>query len=475
MRVLYIIRSIGHFSYHESTIRHLCSNGHSVEVLFDQGRSTGWPDQPVRTFMANTEGLTVSWSIRRNDLWRRPLFASRELLSYASYLTRKDQHPFYRERWQCHIPMPVRFAATRSERVRAFLARESTQSKLRTFERLVPPDAAITRWLRNNRPDVAVASPINMKFSEDVEYVKAAKALGIPTVVPVLSWDNLTTKGLFHAIPDLTLVWNQAQFNEAVSIHHVPASRIVITGSPFLDKWFEPPQLSFDKTAFCNKVGLDPNRLFVLYLGSSANIARDESWLVLQLAISLLSSRDKRLREMMMLVRPHGANQNVYKKISAPNVKVWFRDNELPDTPESFAEFAASLRYSACVVGLNTTGMVDALLADRPVIALLVEEYQNTNALQAVHFRYLLNADVYERADTTERCAEVITDLLDNQDSKKENRHEFVLECVRPHGLHRPAGEVAAQAIELAALGKSAAEIDSDIDSAELARDRGCQ
>ncbi|RJQ38996.1 MAG: hypothetical protein C4555_04225 [Dehalococcoidia bacterium] len=465
MKILYVMRSISHFTYHESVVKSLYSDGHRVLVLFDNGWSKNYPDTPVQACLAANKNLTTGWSLRRKGLWRRPLFASRELLSYSSYLHRQDQDEFYTKRWQNYQHPYVKLAVQRSKLARKFIASRPVASALRTFERLVPPDTQIKRWLKENRPDVVVASPVDMRFSEEVEYVKAAKSLGIPTVVPVLSWDNLTTKGLFHAIPDITLAWNRAQAGEAASIHHVPADKIVITGSPFLDKWFDASLPTIPRDEFCRRVGLDPVRPFIVYLGSSANIARDETWLVEKLAASLRNATDKRLGEMTILARPHGANQEVYKKISAPNVKVWLRDNQLPDTPGSFAEFAASLRYAVCAAGLNTTAMVDAVIADCPVITLLVDEYRNTNASRAVHFQYILDAGVYEQAETVEQATSVIADLLDGKDAKRENRRKFILDFIRPYGLELSAGEVAARAIELAARGKSAAQINSEIGS----------
>ena len=84
-------------------------------------------------------------------------------------------------------------------------------------------------------PDVVVASPYIFSLSREVEYVKAARSLGIPTVVVVLSWDNLTSKGTFHVLPDLTLVWNSALAEEAASLHDVPKEKLVVTGAPVFD------------------------------------------------------------------------------------------------------------------------------------------------------------------------------------------------------------------------------------------------
>ena len=167
---------------------------------------------------------------------RRPLSAARELLSYASYLTREDQVEFYVKRWERYLPQPARKLAASSRLVRRIIASRPVRWSLRTIERLAPPDRSVTHCLRESRPDVVVASPTNMHHSQEVEYVKAAVALGVPTLIPVLSWDNLTTKGLLHVTPEITLVWNSSQAGEAAGIHGIPADRIVVTGSPFLDK-----------------------------------------------------------------------------------------------------------------------------------------------------------------------------------------------------------------------------------------------
>src|SRR5688572_13049811 len=150
-----------------------------------------------------------------------------------------------------------------------------------------------------------------MRESEEIEYIKAARAVGIPSVVGVLSWDNLTTKGLFHVLPDLVLVWNRTQQEEAVRIHGIPAERAVITGSPFFDKWFDAERLLMDRDAFCRRVGLESRRPFLLYLGSTSNIAADETWLVSELARRMREHPDPEVRDTAILARPHPQNAAV--------------------------------------------------------------------------------------------------------------------------------------------------------------------
>ncbi len=462
MKVMYVIRSMAHFSYHASILQRLAADGFTVDVLFDPHWSRGCSDHAVQEALRERQNLRIGWALHRNDRWRKPLFGLREVRSYASYLTRPEQSEFYLRRWHGYLGRRWQ-TLTGYNLIQRFLTSKLGQLGLRAFEQLAPPDPMITRWLRKHRPDVVVASPINMRFSEEVEYLKAAKALGVPTVVPVLSWDNLTTKGLFHVIPDITLAWNRTQAGEAETIHGVPARQIVITGSPFFDKWFEPCRSAGEREAYCRKVGLDPARPYVVYLGSSRNIATDESWLVRELVGHLRRSTHPAIRSVDVLVRPHPANARVYEPLVEEGIPVWPRAGALPDSDERVQDFYDTLRFSLGTVGLNTTGMIDAVIVDRPVISVLPDRYKATQE-EASHFQHLLQADVVALAKDSAACVELIADWLRGVDSRKEQRRAFVGAFVRPRGLARAAGDVAAQAIALAARGLSAEQIDTALD-----------
>jgi hypothetical protein len=333
------------------------------------------------------------------------------------------------------------------------------------LERRVPPAKEITRELASERPDVVVASPANLKDSIEIEYVKAARALDIATVVPVASWDNLTTKGLIHVVPDLTLAWNETQREEAIRIHAVPPKQVAVTGSPFFDPWFEPSVEREPRDAFCRKVGLDPAQPFAVYLGSSRNIARDETWLVSALARQLRTAADEGLRSMQLLVRPHPANADVYAALDEPNAVVWPKAGRLPGSGSSRRDFAATLEHAVAGVGINTSGMIDAVVADRPCIALMTAQYDATQR-HAVHFKHLAQASTLTLAEGPESCADVLLAIMRGADSTREARRRFVKAFVRPRGLGVPAGVVAARAIELAAQGLPGDVIDARLGEA---------
>ena len=458
MQVLIVLKNITYFAVLDTVVPRLAADGHAILALSDEERSQGKVSWALDSCVENTPNLTTGFTIRRADGWRRSLFAKRELLSYSSYLNRADQSEYYLKRWENFLNGTIRGMVRRSSLARSVVGSRASQNVMRSFERLAPPDPGITRWLREHCPDVVVATPMNMRFCEEVEYVKAARALGIPTVVPVYSWDNLTTKGLYQVIPDVVLAWNQAQFEEATQIHHVPAEQVVITGAPRFDEWFTSSRLRLDRAEFCRQAGLDAGRPFVLYLGSSANIARDETWLVQELAASLRASPDPDMARMQVLVRPHPANVRIYEQLEGDNISVWPKGRNALDTDDFRRGFYNSLLYCVATVGINTTGMIDAVINDRPGITIMTETYRKTQ-MEAVHFRQLLKADVLEVAGSVVECIEHVRRIQQGGDKKQAERQRFVHDYIRPYGLEHPAGEIAAHAIELAGTGKPASEI----------------
>ncbi len=398
MRVLFVLRSTEHLPYHASTVRSLCAHGHVVTLLFSQRWSETSPSDAVNTCLGNVYDLRPGWTLSREGAWRGPVFSLRELRSYVSYVRRKGQSDYYRRRWQRYLPGLMSHSVDLPG-ASFIIGQRPTEAVLRRFEELVPPDRRITASLRETRPDVLVASPVNMRFSEEVEYVKAAKALGIPTVIPVYSWDNLTTKGLFHALPDVVLAWNPVQVDETIVVHDVPRDSIVVTGAPFFDKWFDSERVATDRSKFCERAGIAAGSPVVVYLGSSGNIARNESWVVSDIVRVLRSHHDEAMRGMRVVVRPHPANARNYAGVGGEGVRVWPANGALPRSAGSIAEFSDTLRLSVAAIGVNTTAMIDAVVVDKACIAMIRDEYGATQ-VRAERFRKLLEAGAVEEVRT---------------------------------------------------------------------------
>ena len=436
MKVLFIVKSLAHFSYVSSIIKEL-DKFCKIELLFNMKWSARRPDNVVR-FLQQSGIKEYGWTVERKDhTWIFPL---REIRSYISYLKRKGQSEFYLKRWHKYLPQKLKGLA--SNRCIKFLLSHFAIYELLTFiEKRVPSDRGVIEDLKKRNPDVVVVTPINHRFSDEVEYIKAANALSIPTVTTALSWDSLSTKGVFHAIPDLTLVWNEEQRSEAIEIHGVPKDRIRVTGAPFFDKWFEP-QLLEDRQFFCERAGLDPKKPYFVYLGSSINIVKDETWLIRKIYNTMRKS--ERLKNFSMLVRPHPANSIYCNNLFGDGIVVWPKNGSLPEDARSQRNFYNALKHSAFTFGINTSGMIDAVILGKPCLTLVTDRYRDTQR-KAVHFRQLVEA--LEISYSKEQLIISMERVVNGNAWKGNERVGVVEKFVRPMGLDVCAGELAAKGI----------------------------
>ncbi len=449
MKILFVIRSLAHFSYIASIAKALDDDGVEVDLLFDPYWSRKASPTIVEEFIKQSRNVRMDWAIQRDDYWRHLVFPLRELRSYISYLRRPDQSAYYTTRWAGYLVFPLR-QIVKFKIVEWLLTILPVSTLLNLIEKAVPAHKKIKNDLVNRNPRAVVVTPMYMRFSEEVEYAKAAKAMGIHVAVPVYSWDNLTTKGLYHVTPDLTLAWNEVQKQEAEQIHAIPSNRIVITGSPFFDKWFDAGRRLENHREFCRRINLPSDRPFILYLGSSANIASDETWLVEELYRCLNNHPNSAIRELSLLVRPHPANAKIYEKLKDENITVWPKDGALPEADQTQIDFFNMLHHSQLTIGVNTSGMIDAIINNKPTISVLTKKYHTTQQ-QTVHFRQLLKADVLEVAKSPDEALAIVEKILAGRDCCRDQRLRFRENFVRPCGLEFEAGAVAAEAIITAA------------------------
>jgi hypothetical protein len=448
MKVLFVIRSIDYFHYYRTIIESLCKRGHQVDLLFDEGWSKGANRAPLEQALQQYPQLSWGWSQRRKGVWRTILFTTREVRTYRRFLLATDQSVYYRDRWLRYLPWFVRGAIKYIPGVKSIIALQTSETFLSWIEDITPASSNVLEEVKKRSPKLIVATPLNQRFAEELEYLKAARQLKIPSAGSVLSWDNLTTKGLIHVWPDVLMVWNETQVKEAHDHHGIPRERTRIIGAPVFDVWFSELKPSTTREEFCKKHGLDPARPYLLYLGSSRNISHDEAWVVKKVREALDVSDKQALRQMQIVIRPHGANSKTYEGIERKGIIVVPKMGTLPSTEESLQLSYDSMYFSQAIIGVNTSAMIEAMIVGKPVIAMMLDVYAKTQT-EAQHFRQLLGEHALELVHSDEELRKVAACLMDGEDKTKPMREQFIQKYIRPYGLSTSAGERAAEALEM--------------------------
>jgi hypothetical protein len=324
----------------------------------------------------------------------------------------------------------------------------SVLSIARRLEDAIPTSREVDRYVREFAPDIVVATGTFRHASTEVELLKSARRLRIPSAVFVTSWDNLTNKGSLKFKPERVFVWNEVQAREAAELHGIQRERVRTTGAHVFDDWFER-RPSRSREQFFAQLGLDPSQPALVYLCSSGNVARrGEVEFVSRWIEALRSSGNERLRRINVIVRPHpNAHHWLDGKLEDENAVLWPAQGIHPVGADARADFFDTLAHGAAVVGINTTAMIEAAIVGKSVLTVFVPGFEQKTTL---HFHYLLaeNGGFLHVAKNLEEHIEQLDHVLDEDAIGAERRRRFVESFVRPGGVDQPAAPLAVAAIE---------------------------
>jgi len=310
------------------------------------------------------------------------------------------------------------------------------------IERLVPAPAELLRAIDELDLDLVFLVTRCTLSGHEGAVIKAARALGVPTLMLVWSWDNLSSKAVLHEHPDRLLVWNETQAREADELQRVPPEQVEIVGAPNFDRFFAAVDAAGDRRSGTT----------IIYLGSSTNIAPDEPALFERWLAAVRA--EPSLREAEVVVRPHPGG-NAWATWTPPDDRVSLHR---PVEKVELEALANLLARADAVVALNTTAEIEAAIAGRPVLTFRGGE-DAPGQEGSIHFRYLLeeNGGFVLDATTLEahvtRLAEVLAGAFDPRPAER-----FVERFVRPRGVDEPVAPIVA-AVALHLVGAQAASL----------------
>ncbi len=449
MKVLFVARHFTYFRNYESVIATLAERGHELHLAAEREEDLGGREM-VERLTREHQGVSSGWVTSRMDRWATFATKLRMTIDYLRYLDPAYAGaPKLRARAKERVPkLGLWLLAAVGAKTR--FGRRVTRAALHASERVIPRSSTIDEFLRAQRPDVVLFTPlIGVVASPQLDYLQSAKALGYPTALCVWSWDHLSSKAILRNIPDRVLVWNETQREEAVTLHAVPPKRVVVTGAQCFDQWFDRKP-STDQVTFCRKIGLPENRPFLLYVCSALfQGSASEALFVQRWIRALRASRLEPLASTPILVRPHPARVKEWADVDLSverDVTLWGRN---PVDSDAKADYFDSLYHSAAVVGLNTSAFLEGAIAGRPVFATLLPEHHE-NQEGTIHFHYLLNVGggLLHTARTLSDHFKQLNGALQAPERESLRSRRFVEVFIRPHGVSVAAAPVFAGEVE---------------------------
>jgi hypothetical protein len=466
MKILFVLKQKKNVETFAATIRALIDRGHAV-VLAVQEHSETRADQ-YRVAIDSPRFSLVRCPAHRSDRWSDVAWLLRSLRDCLHY-----QQPAMRGATK----LQARSVQKLREELRIDADNEAVAGALRGLpapqiarlesvfalaERQLPVDPVYEAFFREQGPDALLISPLVHFGSAQADFVAAARARGIPVGMLLYSWDNLSTKGCLHRPPDWMFVWNERQRAEARALHEFPEDRVIVTGAPRFDSFFElRPRLTRDE--FHAPLGLDPAAPTLFYVCSSLLVSASELAFVRAWLAAVRGSPGS-LRECNVVVRPHPdiellGDEHPFEEVPWPSIRGAkgfvgrpFDDPRaivLKTSDRARQGLYECIHHSAAVVGLNTSAELEAAIVGRPVYTVIAGDAAADGQDSTLHFHYLLEEQggcVRRAGSLAEHAAHLQAELERPRPSEEIRR--FAGEFLRPHGIGRAVAPIFADAIE---------------------------
>jgi FkbM family methyltransferase len=330
-------------------------------------------------------------------------------------------------------------------------------------EQSVPTDPLFDEFLRCEKPDVLLVSPLVHFGPAQADLVASARRRRIPAWMLLYSWDNLSTKGTLHRWPDRMFVWNEQQRDEAETLHGFPPERVTVIGAPRFDTFFSL-RTAMSREQFHEPLGLDPARPTLLYVCSSRFVSEGELAFIRRWLGELRGSTSETLRTCNVVVRPHPDIALLPADFRMPRHRWPAAPNLIARTARPFDDERAvvlqtdlttpqglyeSIVHSSAVVGLNTTAELEAGIVGRPVFTIVADDRAVDGQSSTIHFHYLTKEQggfVSSARSFADHLTQLNAALSQPPDQGVIRR--FIQSFLRPHGIDTPVAPLFAETLE---------------------------
>ena len=454
LTILFLVRSLKSLRYFQSALELMIARGHTVRLLQEKADhdeiEQAWLEEMLKHPNFDSESVPPL----ERGRWERRAFALQAGMAYLHF-----QRPEYADlkryaiKAENRAPREVVRRAAGLPLLRTPRGLRLLYGLLAALERAVPTPRLPDEYFDRVGPDVLVVGDVGIRRSLSPAFVRAARRKGIPAATWVASWDNLTTRPQMSVVASKVFVWNEFQVEEAVELHGVSRDRLVVTGAPNFDHWFAwRPRPAAE---FLDRVGLDPGKPMVLWVGSAINQWEPpEPPLIERWLLALRASSNDVLREANVLLRPHPLRARQWLKSGFDDferVVVWPRGSmSMPVDSEQKADYYDSIHHSRAVVGINTSAMIEAAIIGRQVMSFIDPDYHDSQ-LGALHFSRLLELSrgALRVAQSLDEHIADLGALLDAEDPDgSEAARRFVVSFIRPHGLEREVTPILVDTVE---------------------------
>lgn len=318
----------------------------------------------------------------------------------------------------------------------------ATRAVIRFFEKFVPINNEISEVLKKYDPNMVLLPDI--VFPIDRLFMRAAKKKNYFVMGLVRSWDNLTSKGVVQILPDKMVVLNSVMKNEAMKYVGMAENRILISGSPQYDIYFNKKYPIKSKKEFFAQLGIPEGRRLILCAPFFNDYIKSAIKIINTLTDSISDGRLPNDLHLLVRFRPNSAEIpegrlkfSNHLTISRPCQLYFDNMGGLVKQDYEFTESDVELLFNSIYfsdVTINTisTLSIDAAALDKPVInvrfdaePLCPKKHSVEQMVGHDHYEAIEKSGGVALANSMEQLIQQLSDYLKNSKLHVEGRNKM--------------------------------------------------
>lgn len=326
------------------------------------------------------------------------------------------------------------------------------QRAVRLFARAYVRSHAYDSLFHTYAPDVVFTTDSFNR--EDAALLLEAERRGVRTVGMVRSWDNATTKGVLLSVPERVIVTNAVLKDELVTIHHISADIITVSGVPHYDMVRRPPTVTREQ--FCAELGLDPAKKIILYAPGGSILYKHDA-LILRTFKQLVDAGRFTFPVQFIIRFPPADSVDTspvtgdpHFVVDDPGTRVTARKKESEMSRSDQEHLHNSLSHADIVLTLASTMIIDGTVYGKPTVVFGYDPEPNlpdpiSKFVEYVHLKKLLGSGLITVSKNDDEFVRDINEYLKNPKMNQDKRDEVVRRYVR--ALDGQSGNLVAQAV----------------------------
>ncbi len=313
------------------------------------------------------------------------------------------------------------------------------------------PDAA--KILSDWKPDAIVSTrPVD---EMEIYLLEAARRLNIHRIFYILSWDNITSKGIFPVLGNSYLTWGPIMNEELQEYYKVSSENMYLTGVTHFDVHAQVRNAQIEVPDILNTIGLNNQRPYIFFTMSASYFAPNEIDIVEHLAKQVEMGHLG--EQMQLVVRPHMANLmadrsdqswlNRLKKLNSRKVKVDFPDSDNTlltwyMAQDDMIRLSALLNGASVCLNSGSTVAIEAIYLNKPVIITAFDTQKHPfwgsakRLCSYIHLKKLFDLGACTLVSDLQEMDQAIKAYLEQPNLHSQERQKAIeRECYKNDGL----------------------------------------